>query len=283
MSWQLLTLLSVLSLSVSVILQRVLMYKDKTNPFAYVIVFQGLVGALLMTFALLHGFSLQGLEAVLLPAALSVILFGIGHIVYAKTLQRLEASSFSVVFASQAVWTMVLGIILLGEQLTFMQIIGSLLVGVSIVVLVPSIRRLFKEKGVGLGLLTAVFFGVAIFLWSYVGRFTDPLSWAAISFLTTALLVLIIRPKAVQHMRPLLTPRIFLRMVSLAAVYGVGSLAMLLAYMEGSFAVVSPLRQTSIIITVLLALILLPAERSSIGKKILAAAVSLAGVVLIIL
>lgn len=52
MSWQLLTAISVLSLSVSVILQRTLIHRDKTDPFAYAVVFQGIVGILLMVVAI---------------------------------------------------------------------------------------------------------------------------------------------------------------------------------------------------------------------------------------
>ena len=39
MTWQLFTLISVLGLSISVLLQRALLHKHKTDPFVYVIVF----------------------------------------------------------------------------------------------------------------------------------------------------------------------------------------------------------------------------------------------------
>ena len=58
---------------------------------------------------------------------------------------------------------------------------------------------------------------------------------------------------------------------------------MLFAYKYGTFAVVSPLRQTSIIVTVLLALILLPKERNRIPRKITAAALCMIGVLLIVI
>src|SRR5690349_17688021 len=125
MSWQFLTAISVLSLSISVILQRRLLHKDKIDPFAYVVVFQAIVGALLMIPALVQGFKLPGiLEPELLwPALLAIIAFGTGHIIYAKTLQRVEASAFSVLFATQAVWIMLLGIFLFNESLTVLQIL----------------------------------------------------------------------------------------------------------------------------------------------------------------
>ena len=283
MSWQLLTFISVLSLSISVILQRTLIHRDKTDPFAYAVVFQGIVGVLLMIVALLLGFKLPGIRAVIIPAIISVIFYGVGHIVYAKTLQKVEASAFSVLFATQAVWIMLLGIMLFGESLTVLQVSGALLIFGGVVLLVKNVRSIFKDKGTLLGLLTGLMFGIAITAWSYVGRHTDTLSWAAISFIGTALVAFLVRPKSVHKMKPLLKPKVLATLILLAVFYGIGSLAMLFAYKEGSFAVISPLRQTSIIVTVLLALAFLPQERNRIGRKILAALICAAGVMLIVI
>lgn len=283
MSWQLLTLISVLSLSVSVILQRVLIHRDKTDPYAYAVVFQGIVGVLLMVIALAIGFRLPNIQTVIAPAVISVIFYGAGHIVYAKTLQKVEASAFSVLFATQAIWIMLLGILLLGESLTLIQVVGSVLIFISVSLLVKNIRDVFKDKGTLLGLLTGFMFGIAITAWSYVGRHTDTLSWAAISFIGTSLVAFLVRPKSVEKMSPLLNPKVLSTLVLLAVFYGIGSLAMLFAYKEGSFAVISPLRQTGIIITVLLALVFLPQERNRIGRKIAAAVICAAGVVLIVI
>lgn len=283
MTWQLCTLISVLALSASVIVQRVLMHKDKINPYTYAVVFQGLVGLILLPLALMNGFTLSGVQSVIVPAVASVVLYGVGSIMYAKTLQKVEASSFSVLFATQAVWTMALGAILLQEALTWVQLVGVVLIFASAVLVAKNFKALLKQKGIALGLLTGLVFGVAVYAWSYVGRYLDPLSWAAVSFMATAFVVMAIRPNSLQNTRPLLQPAVLGKVLILALLYGLGSLAMLLAYKYGTFAVVSPLRQTSIVVTVLLALVLLPSERKGISRKILAALVATAGVVLIIL
>lgn len=283
MSWELFTIISVLSLSVSVILQRVLIHKDKTDPFAYAVLFQGIVGVLLMVFAFVYGFRLPHIETVLVPAIIAILFYGVGHIIYAKTLQYVEASAFSVLFATQAIWIMLLGILLLGERLTAIQIVGTTLIFVSVIMLAKNIRSVFAEHGTLLGLLTGLMFGVAIYCWSYVGRFTDTISWAAISFIGTALVALLIQPSSVQKMRPLLEPKVLVKLGALAVFYGIGSLTMLFAYKYGSFAVVSPLRQVSIIITVLLALMFLVNERNRVGRKLAAAFICMLGVVLIVL
>lgn len=283
MSWQLLTFISILCLSISVILQRILIHKHKTDPFAYAIVFQAIVGVLLMVFGLIHGFSLPHIQDLAWPALVSVACFGIGHIFYAKTLQRVEASAFSVLFATQAIWTMLLGIVLLHESLSALQIIGSVLIFASVGMLAKSFTSMLRDRGTLLGLLTGLLFGVAVYFWSYVGRHTDGISWAAVSFLATSLVVLLAKPRAVRDIKPLLQPVVISKLWLLGAFYGLGSLTMLYAYKTGSFAIVSPLRQTGIIVTVLLALLLLPSERNHVGRKLLAAAVCMLGVVLIVI
>lgn len=283
MTWQIYTIISVLALSSSVLLQKVLLSKFKSDPYSYAVVFQGLVGILLMIFALLVGFKLPSIEAVIIPAIISVIAFGLGHIAYAKTLQVVEASAFSVLFATQAIWIMLLGILLFNESLTILQIIGAIIIFCSVSLLVKNIKLLKLDKGAAFGLLTGILFGIAITAWSYTGRHTDVLSWAAISFIGTSLVAFMVRPQSVKSMKMLFGPKVLLSLGLLTAFYAIGSLAMLYAYKEGTFSIVTPLRQSSIIITTLLALLFISSERSRVKRKIGAAALCFIGVVLIVL
>jgi drug/metabolite transporter (DMT)-like permease len=282
MTWQLFTAVSVVALSISIILQRILIHKDKVNPFGYAVVFQGMVAVVISVFLLLHGFSLPNMDKFWMPAIASMLLYGAGHIVYAKTLQRVEASVFSVFFATQAVWIMLLGVFWFNESLTWLQIVGSALIFGSIILLVKwqSLRTL--DRGLVLGLLTGLLFGFAITCWSYVGRHTDTLSWAAVSFVGTSLSALLFYPKSVAYMRPLFRGAILSRMMLLSVFYAVGCVAMLYAYKLGTFTIVSPLRQTGIILTVLMALVFLKSERTQIARKVAAAAVCTLGVILIV-
>lgn len=283
MSWQLFTAISVLSLSISILFQRVLLHKDKVDPFAYVITFQFIVGILLLLFALPHGITLPGITSLLLPAAISIIAFGVGHIMYAKALKYVEASAFSVLFATQAIWIMLLGILLFHESLTVLQVVGSILIFSSVGLLVKNWRNFELDKGTVLGLASGVLFGIAVTAWSYVGRHTEPLSWAAVSFIATSLVALLVKPNALRKIPPLLKGSILPKMVLLGIFYGLGSLTMLYAYREGTFALVTPVRQTSIIVTTLLALAFLKQERTRIQIKLLAAIISFVGVCLLVI
>lgn len=284
MSWQLLTAISVLGLSISIILQRILLHGNKLNPYAYAAVFQALVGVLLMIVALIAGFSLPNIMDVWVFVLISAVAYGIGHIVYAKTLQKVEASAFSVYFATHAIWMMLFGVLFFHEHLTWWQIAGSLLIFAGVLVLVKRPVQLLKEQGAAYGLATGVLFGIAITSWAYVGRHTDTLSWAAVSFLLPVVVVFLVRPKTIVAIPGILRDRALLwKLLILAGFYAVGSLAMLYAYKEGSLAVISPLRQTGIIVTTLLALLFISAERHNITRKLLAAAICFVGVVILLL
>lgn len=284
MSWQLLTVISVLGLSVSIVLQRILLHGDKINPYAYAAVFQAMVGILLTIVAILVGFKLPGIETVWIPAVISAIAYGVGHIFYAKTLQKVEASAFSVYFATHAIWMMLFGVLIFHEQLTYWQIAGTLFIFSGILVLAKRPAKLLTDTGSMHGLMTGLLFGIAITAWAYVGRHTDTLSWAAISFLLPVLVVFAVRPKTIKSIPGVFKkPSMTGKLLVLALFYGVGSLAMLYAYKEGALTVISPLRQTGIIVTTFLALLFITSERHNVGRKLFAALLCFVGVVALVI
>lgn len=283
MSWQIYTAISVLGLSVSIILQRILLRNNKTDPVAYSVAFQALVAVILLIVNLVLGFNLSGIEDVLLIAVVCCVLYGVGTIVYAKTLQRVEASAFSMLFATHAIWVMQLGIVFFSESLTALQIVGSILIFASVVLLAKNIKTILKDKGTLYGLVTGIIYAFAITTWTYVGRQVDTLSWATVSFAGAALVSFLVSPKSVKRISPLFSGSTLLKLLLLGIFYAIGSVAMLLAYKYGTLSLVSPLRQTGIIVTTALALLLLPTERNQIPKKLIAAAISFVGVILLVI
>ncbi len=282
MSWQLLTVISVLGLSVSILLQRVLLHKHKTDPVAYSALFQAITAAIIAVFAVANGFSLAGIDGVWLISIVCIVLYGFGTVIYAKTLQYVEASAFSVLFATHAVWVMALGILLFHEHITTLQILGTGLIFSSVIFLIKNIRTLSLDKGTAYGLLTGLIYGGAVTSWAYVGREIDTLSWAAFSFAGSALVSFMVKPSSSSKILPMLKGVILPKMLLLGLFYGIGSVAMLFAYKYGSLTLVSPLRQTGIVVTTLLALFFLKSERNRISRKLIAAAVCFVGIVLII-
>src|SRR6266496_6062080 len=279
MSWQLLTIISVMTFSISVLLQRLLLHKNKSDPFAYVIAFQGLTGPLVGVYAVLHGFQMPDLSKLWLPVAATMILYGIGHVTYAKTLQLVEASAFPILFATQAVWVMSIGVLFFNEFLHIWQVVGALLIfsGVALLTKRPKTASKFKlERGVVLGLLTGLLFGFASVTWAYVGRHADTASWTALSFIGPALVVLLARPQAVRKLRPFLSGETASRMILLCFIFSVSGVTLLQAYQSGNLSLVAPLRQTGVIVTLLLGIFFLH-ERDDLRRKVLAAFICFVG------
>src|SRR3990167_1796753 len=280
MSWQFFIAISVITSSVAVLLQRLLLHRDKSNPYAYIVVFEGLVALFVGTYAVINGFVMPDFGKYWLAIIATCVLYGAGNVAYAKTLQRVEASIFSVLFATGAVWVMLMGIIFLDEVLSTSQIIGSVLIFISIAVLGYSKKSLKFSKGILFGLLTGLIYGVATALWAYVGRGSDVASWTAISFAGPSLVVLIAYPRSVKHMKSFLSGAKLIRMALLGVTFSIGAVTLLTAYNKGNVSAVAPINQTAIVITTLLAVIFLR-ERDHLPKKILSATICFIGALLI--
>lgn len=281
MTWQLLTAMSVITLSISVLLQRALLHKDKSDPIAYVIVFRGLVAVIIALYALVHGFHMPDWSRLWPQMLLTMLLYGAGHIAYAKTLQRVEASVFTILFATNAIWVMLMGILLFHEHLNITQLFGVLLIFASVGLLVERKGQLKLDTGILQGLLTGLLFGFATITWIWVGKYTDAASWSALSFGGPSLVVLLANPKAVSKMKPFLSRGAFARMALLGVLFGISAVTLLNAYQSGKATVIAPLQQTSIIFTIVLAIIFLN-ERTRLWQKAIAAAVCFIGVLLIV-
>lgn len=281
MSWQLLTALSVITFSVSVLLQRVLLHKHKSDPVAYVVMFQGSVGILFTVYALAKGFEMPDVGRFWFPMLATMVLYGVAHLVYANTLRQVEASVFTILFATHAFWLMLISVFVFDESITAQQMLGTLLIFTSVAILVERGDQLKLDKGVLLGLLTGVLFGVAGAAWAYVGKSADAASWNAISFIGPSVFILATHPGSMHKLKPFLNRDMFKRLLTLAGLFAVSALTLMLAFQRGNVSLAAPLQQTSIILTIILAVIFLN-ERRRLVHKAIAALVCFIGVLLIV-
>lgn len=281
MSWQILFAVCLVFSSVAVLLQRVLLHNDKTDPIAYAILFQAIVGVLLLAAAIFHGLELPDFGKYWLPIALTILLFGLGNVVYAKALQVVEASIFAVLFATTSVWVMMGGLYFFDERLAVLQILGTALIIGSVALLNEQGGKIRLNRGIWLGLFTGLLYGLAVIGWIYVGRHNDPTTWNAITFIVPALLILMLSPGSVSKMKPYLARDVMVRVILLGIFVSIASLCLLNAYNHAKASTIAPLVQTEIFITMILAVIFLK-ERSNLVRKFAAAFVCFAGVLLIV-
>ena len=282
MSWQLYIAICVVFLSAAMLLQRVLLHAHKIDSAAFAIIFQFLVAAFLVPFVLVRGIDFDGFAALWLPITISALAFGIGSVLYSKSLQRVDASAFSVFFATHAAWVMLVGIVLLHEQLMAWHVVGVALIFISILVLVKNIRSLRPDGNVLLSLLTGLVYGVAIAAASYVAKYVDTWTWSLASFVLGACGSLLVSPLAVRKTSSVFARRTALLLFVCVGLYGLGNVAMMYAYKLGPFTLVAPLRQSGILLTTVLAFLFLRDERTDVVRKLIAAVICTLGVILLV-
>jgi len=246
------------------------------------VVFQALVGLVIGAAALVHGFSLPDLSHYWVNVVLMVILYGVGNICVFHALKIIEASTFTILLASRALWTIIGALLLLGESYTWLRLAGALLI-ISSIVLVSWKRRqkLALGKGEVFSLLAALFFGLAFVNDAFIIRGSDVLSYEAIAFVLPTIGILIAQPQAVKKIPHLLRKDSIMKLALLSAFYGVSAVTVFTAYKVGhNAAQIAPLEQTTTIVTVVLSIIFLK-EKTALVRKSLGTVLSFVGIMLV--
>lgn len=281
MNWQILLATSVVTYSISVLLQRVLLKNDKSDPVAYSIVFQLLTGILIGIYAVFNGFTTPNLVPLIPNLILMTILYGAGNVFIFSALKMIDASEFTIVFASRALWTIIGAMIFLKESFSAQQALGTILI-ISSVVLVSWKKQKFSfSKGFIFSVLAALSFGLAFTNDAFIVNNFDVPSYLTIAFILPSLVVWAIYPKSTAKMKPLFERKTLLKLGLLGLFYAVSAITIFLAYQIGKNASqIAPLNQTATIITVVLSVIFLK-ERTDLLRKLLGAIISFAGVILV--
>lgn len=281
MNWQILLTISTVTYSVSVLLQRLLLKNDKSDPIAYSIVFMLLTGALIGIYAVLKGFSTPNLVPLIPNLILMSVLYGAGNVFIFKALKVIDASEFTIVFASRALWTIIGAIIFLKESFSIQQVLGTVLIITSVILVSWKKQEFAFSKELIFSVLAALFLGLAFTNDAFIVNNFDVPSYLTLAFIIPSIMVWIIYPRSTAQMKPLLETKTLLKLVLLSVFYAISSITIFLAYQVGKNATqIAPLNQTATIITVVLSVIFLK-ERSDLLKKLIGAIISFIGVILI--
>src|SRR4030067_3803918 len=149
MNWQLLILISVTLYSIFVLLQRVILKENESQPIAYSIFFQLLTGIVIgMVGFLFADMSLPlNLNDLILNLILMTFLYGFSNVFIFKSLKETEASKFTIVFATRAFFTVLASSLLLKEFLTRSQFLGALLIFSGVVLVNLKSYKFSLDKG----------------------------------------------------------------------------------------------------------------------------------------
>lgn len=282
MNWEIFVVINLITASLLVPLQRLLLRREETDPITFIVVSQAITGALLIPFTLIHGFQPPDIGKYGLVIVAMFLTYTVGHYLYAHTLKQVEASIFSTLLNTSTIWVVAMGYLVLHEALHLSDVIGSIIIMASVFMLIErKNRKLHLEKSIVMGLLVGLIFGAAMSMWVYIGKHSDLLTWTMLSFFGTPLIFLAVKPRIAQKAKHFFTGKLLPRMLILGIVWAVDNLASLAAYQRGNVSIIAPLLQTSAILSVLIAIIFL-GERSCLRWKIAASVMCFVGVVIIV-
>lgn len=254
---------------------------DKSNPYSYTIVFHFLLGFLTLGFGLFTGTDFSFFNGNILMLFLAAAGWGICQVFLFKALQLVEASEMTILSGIRVIVTIVASVILLKEVFTGWNVLGAILILASTLLVVNAKKGFKLDKGFLYILGMAVFGGLAIVADSANVQQYDVLAYSTFSNFLSGFFILAFYPKALLQWKQFVKLGFLVKMLPLAvfsATQGVLYLAAL-AY-GGNTAEVGTIRQASVIVTILMAVVFL-GERSNLGRKLLAGAIVTIGVFLL--
>lgn len=258
-----------------------LLKNDKSDPVAYSIIFQLLTGILIGIYAVFNGFKTPSLIPILPNLVLMTFLYGAGNVFIFKALKMVDATEFTIIFASRALWTIFGAILILNESFSIQQALGTILIILSVILVSLKGNKFSLNKGLLYPSLAALFFGLGFVNDALIiDGFSVP-SYLTIAFILPSLSVWVVYPKSTAKMKPMFERSIFLKVVLLGIVYAVSAITFFLSYQVGKNAgQIATINQTTTIITAILSVIILK-ERNNLLKKLIGAIISFIGVVLV--
>jgi drug/metabolite transporter (DMT)-like permease len=282
MNWQIFVAISIVTSAVSALLQKASMRKQKINPVAFAAGFQLLTSFFIGIILLFTGFHLPDLRVIWPNLLLMPVLYSLGNISKFKSLKRIEASEFTILFQSSTVITVLVAVMLLGEVFRIQEIAGLALVILAIVLV--TLREKVKVRFSSGELYTlgcAAAFGIAFANDAYILRTFDLWSYTFIAFFIPGALTLLYMRKEAKTLKHLLEKESVIGFVLSSLIYAVAAATVYAAYQIGrNAAQIASITPTYSILIVILAAILLK-ERDRLPQKLIAAVLAVVGIVLL--
>lgn len=247
-----------------------------------VYVVNGLIaGFFLLLFGLHQGFQIPDLKNVSVNLILMAVLIGTGNILIFKGLKKVEASEYTVVFSTRAIWSVLAAIVFLHESFSVKQIIGAALIILSVFVVSWKKKSFRLNEGEMLTLAASFFVGIAFINDTYMLNKVDLFFYLPLVFALPAVFALITNYKRFIKTNNWLSWRETLKVSFLSLLFAVSATSTFSAYEKGHNAgQIAILNQTSTILIVVLGIVFLK-ERNHLYLKILGGVISLLGVYLV--
>jgi len=280
-TWLLLSLVSVVASTFSNVWQK--KASDTGVHFAAIsFFFQVVCGLLVLAVALVYGFSFPPIQKMPWEFLIMSIGYAGGTMFLFLALQTITASQATIYKAFATLCTALLAFAFLAEKLTLVNAAGMVLVLVAIIVATYTKGAFSISKGTGYALLSSALYACAIVADGLIlHTFPDVLSYIVFAFIFPGILIALVFPKQMLEVPKLFTARTLPTMMVLAAAYAVAAVTFYFAFIsDGLLSQIATISRSNIILTVIVAALFL-GEREHVGKTVLAAAITILGVVLI--
>lgn len=283
MSWQALILISVFLASVSAIMQRLLMRDQKNDAIVASVLLQIISGLIIGLVGLITNQlnMVQNYGPVIWNFLLMIILYSTGGIAMFKAYQTMNPSRFAILFALRAVFTLIFSSILLNESLTFENFLGLILIIASIVLINYEKGGFKLQKGDLFALYTAFAFGTSNTNDRFLLNTIDVYPYMVLGFILPALVNLVIYNKRFRPFKTYINQEYLKKMALLCIIYA-GSAIFFFVALEATdnSSQLASLNLLNGVITVLMSIVIFK-EKDKLLLKIIAALISLMGLLLI--
>lgn len=285
MTWPILALINIVTSAVVVLLQRVLMKEEDSNPVGSSIIFQFGLGIIALLFAVVLGrFSLPAISThpeLVFPYLLATLLWT-GYTLFSfKASKLVGAGEMTILGASNSIITIFLSILFLSESLKITTIFGSALILFAIWLVNSEKLSFSSREGVIFALISAACGGIAVVVDATILKSYDAFSYLAVMSFLPGIVLLSSFPKQALKIPSLLKPKPLSFMLFFCFIYTIQSSSYYLAYQAGApMSQLTPLSKSYIVLTLVLAVIFLK-EKSNLKKKIVASVLVTIGAILL--
>lgn len=291
--WLFFALLSVaFSATYGLISKKMLTNEDDHDPIAYASSLFLVVAVCSFIAYIISGFKLSDITAFSDPNVVwilivNVVLYSVAPSLYWRTLKDLPASEVSILYDLTSVYILILGVSLGTESFGLARLAGGLcIVFASILIgFYAQKKNNFRINRYFMMIMIAtLLYALAALTDNTIisHKYFSPLFFQMLNFGIPAILILVVNPKSIPHLRRIYQPRVY-KFILLNGLFFFGSFwAIFKAYSVGgvtsevNFAISS-----ETILTVLLASLFLK-EREHLGLKVLCAALASLGVYLLV-
>lgn len=280
MSWLIIVFINVLAISVATLFQRLAMKEEGSDPITSTMIFQLLLGVLVLPFAISQDFTWPPLFEHWPLFLFSALLYAFGSVFFFKSIKLIEASEMTVLAAAGSVMTMICAYFFLGDRLVVSQYVGAVLILLAVFLIAMHGQKFKFSRGALLALLATSLFAIAVISDVLIIRDYDAVSFAAVMSIAPGIILILLFPRSARSL-PKVIKSVNKNLLIYTLLYSVAVVTFYAAVGTGAMlSQITVLTRTNIILTVVLAALMLK-ERDHLWRKIFAAILCMAGVMLI--